>query len=73
MLVNTLRVIGESVQNQPKIGLTPMKDGSCRNGGIGPLILNVPARAMALVVGHRPPTEERPVQSQATQCAISGI
>jgi hypothetical protein len=66
------RVSGESAQNQPKIGLTPMTDGTCRNGGIGPLILNVPACAMALVVGRRPPTDDRLVPFQATQCGIGG-
>jgi len=52
--------------------LTPLTDGTCRNGGIGPLIRNVPVCAMALVAGRRPPTKERPVHFQANQCEIGG-
>ena len=63
---------GESAQNQSKIGLTLLTDGTCRNGGICPLILNVPACAMALVVGRRPPTDDRPVQFQAIRSWIGG-
>lgn len=66
------RVVGESTQNHSLIGLRPLTDGTCRNRGTDPLIPNYPACAMAMVVGRRPPIEDRPVQFQATQCGIGG-